>query len=330
MNYFISRENQQYGPYTLADLQRYVGTGEVLTSDLATSEGVGAPVTVGEIIGNIAAPPAYSTAYPASAAFPVATLYSAPPNLHWGLVLLFTILSCGLFGSVWELVQAAWLKKVEPGSKALVIYIVAIVLLVGIFFVSFVGTLTGRSKGVYRTCPARFLHCRDRRQVQLQELDGAALQHCGTNGSEPKRRYDVLLRRHLLPVPHQRHHAAQDARPDVRRTLGEMDGIPAHTAAKAGPRDTHAALRRITCDQHHGHGWSAAGDVSLPVQAEGHLRHACRGDPRTRYACAGSAFIARISAPRAAVPDADAGLPSQLRRCQRLHRRLLGRVRRAR
>ncbi len=146
MNYFISRENQQYGPYTLADLQRYVGTGEVLTSDLATSEGMGAPVTVGEIIGNIAAPPAYSTAYPASAAFPVATIYPAPPNLHWGLVLLFTILSCGLFGSVWELVQAAWLKKVEPASKALVIYIVAIVLLVAIFFVSFVGTLTDAPK----------------------------------------------------------------------------------------------------------------------------------------------------------------------------------------
>ena len=100
MNYFISRENQQYGPYTLADLQRYVGTGEVLTSDLATSEGMGAPVTVGEIIGNIAAPPAYSTAYPASAAFPVATIYPAPPNLHWGLVLLFTVLTCGLYSAL--------------------------------------------------------------------------------------------------------------------------------------------------------------------------------------------------------------------------------------
>ncbi len=28
MNYFITRDGQQYGPYTLADLQRYVASGK--------------------------------------------------------------------------------------------------------------------------------------------------------------------------------------------------------------------------------------------------------------------------------------------------------------
>jgi hypothetical protein len=34
MNYFITRDGQQYGPYTLADLQRYVASGEILLTDL--------------------------------------------------------------------------------------------------------------------------------------------------------------------------------------------------------------------------------------------------------------------------------------------------------
>ena len=142
MDYFISREGQQYGPYTLADLQRYVASGEVLTSDLATSEGLPAPVSVGQIIGNIAAP----VAYPAAGTLPVANIYPGPPNLHWGLVLLFTVLTCGLFGSVWEVIQAAWLKKIDPASKALAIYIAAIILLVAIFFASFMVTMTSSPK----------------------------------------------------------------------------------------------------------------------------------------------------------------------------------------
>jgi hypothetical protein len=40
MNCFISRNDQQYGPYTLADLQRYVADGGILVSDLTRSEGM--------------------------------------------------------------------------------------------------------------------------------------------------------------------------------------------------------------------------------------------------------------------------------------------------
>lgn len=137
MNYFILREGQQYGPYTLADLQRYVATGEVLLTDLATSEGMTAPVPVSQIVGNIAAPVAFQ---PGPAA-PAATFYPDPPNLHWGLVLLFVVLSCGIFSIIWEIVQAAWLKKVQPESKAFSYYIIAIVILVGVFFAGFFSSL---------------------------------------------------------------------------------------------------------------------------------------------------------------------------------------------
>jgi len=139
MNYFISRDGQQYGPYTLADLQRYVASGDVLTSDLATSEGMTTPVPVGQIIGNIAAPiPSPANAGP----IPAATIYPTPPNLHWGLVLLFSVVSCGIFSIVWDLVQSAWMKKIEPASQSLYYYIGAAILLLCFYSSSFIAGMT--------------------------------------------------------------------------------------------------------------------------------------------------------------------------------------------
>jgi GYF domain 2 len=56
MNYFISREGMEYGPYTLADLQRYVASGNVLVTDLARSEGMSDWMPVSQVIGNIPVP----------------------------------------------------------------------------------------------------------------------------------------------------------------------------------------------------------------------------------------------------------------------------------
>ena len=83
MNYFITRDGQQYGPYTVADLQRYVASGNILLTDLARSEGMSEPLPVSQIIGTIPAPQAQIRAAPAST-----PIYPDPPNLHWGLVLL--------------------------------------------------------------------------------------------------------------------------------------------------------------------------------------------------------------------------------------------------
>jgi GYF domain 2 len=133
MNYFITRNGQQYGPYTLADLQRYVASGQILLTDLARSEGMSEPVPVSQIVGTI---PALQTQISASPVINSA-LYPDPPNLHWGLVLLFSLLSCGLFSAAWNLVQAAWMKKVAPDSKALYYYVAGICVLAAILFSSF-------------------------------------------------------------------------------------------------------------------------------------------------------------------------------------------------
>jgi hypothetical protein len=143
MNYYISREGQQYGPYTLADLQRYAASGEVLLTDLATSEGIDEPVSVAQIIGTIAVP---TTAH-AEVHVAEMNVYPDPPNLHWGLVLAFGILSCGVFAVVWDIVLAAWLKRVSPQSKALFYYICAAILLASIFVSSFVTSYRHQGTG---------------------------------------------------------------------------------------------------------------------------------------------------------------------------------------
>src|SRR5258706_966680 len=135
MNYFISRDGQQFGPYTLADLQRYAASGEVLLTDLATSEALTEPVPVAQIIGTIAVPPVFTAVDSVSAT----QVYPDPPNLHWGFVLLFGAISFGLFTAAWEIVQSAWLKKVSPQSRAFYYYICGAAVLGLIFVSSFLG-----------------------------------------------------------------------------------------------------------------------------------------------------------------------------------------------
>jgi hypothetical protein len=47
-----------------------------------------------------------------------------PPDLHWGVLLVLNALTGGIFGGMVLLVQAIWLRVVEPASKAL-FYVIA-------------------------------------------------------------------------------------------------------------------------------------------------------------------------------------------------------------
>jgi GYF domain 2/Domain of unknown function (DUF4234) len=128
MNYFIKRDLQEFGPYTLSELQRYVASGNVLLTDLCRSEALSEWVPVSQVIGNIPVPAAAPAPTPASAAAAAAALYPSPPSLHWGIAVLLGVLTCGLFGWVWAIVQANWVRKVQPTSKALVMWSIAVLL----------------------------------------------------------------------------------------------------------------------------------------------------------------------------------------------------------
>jgi hypothetical protein len=146
MPYQISRGGQMYGPYTLEDLQRYVASGNVLLTDLAKSEEMTDWLPVSQILGGApiaAAAPVYPSepVYAPTPGYGAPTgIYPDPPNLNWGLVLLFGILTCGVFFPIWELVQTLWMKRVQPQTKAMTYYVIYIVL----WFLN-VGTSLGRS-----------------------------------------------------------------------------------------------------------------------------------------------------------------------------------------
>jgi hypothetical protein len=96
------------------------------------------PLPVSQIIGTIAVPQAQVPGGPIASP----QIYPDPPNLHWGLVLLFGVFTCGLFNAAWSLVQAAWMKRVAPSSTAIYYYIAAACALLAVFFTNFQGAYT--------------------------------------------------------------------------------------------------------------------------------------------------------------------------------------------
>jgi GYF domain 2 len=119
MEYFVKRGEQRFGPYSLADLQQYVQSGNVLVEDMAQSEGMAEWVPVSQVLGNIPV----VVVGGGGTIVPVAEpqLVALPPNLHWAIVLLLGVFTRQLFNMVWALVQANWARKLSGDNKALVL-----------------------------------------------------------------------------------------------------------------------------------------------------------------------------------------------------------------
>jgi uncharacterized protein DUF4339 len=123
MKYFIKRDLNEFGPYTLSDLQRYIASGNIQLTDLARREDQSDWVPVSQVAATFptqAASTFPSSAHPAAAT--PGTIYADPPSLHWGIVALLGLFTCGLFGIIWAFVQASFVKKIDPASKAVMYY----------------------------------------------------------------------------------------------------------------------------------------------------------------------------------------------------------------
>jgi hypothetical protein len=167
MKYYIQRQLNEYGPYTLADLQRYVAQGSIQMTDLTRSEGMTDWVPVSQVIGNIPIPLAAANAAGAYAggsayggsgtvydgspagfgvqAVPMQGSPLVPPDFHWGLVLLIGVFTCGLFTHAWLIVEAAFVRKLKSDSKGLLFTILAIAILFGGSFAN--GVITAINHG---------------------------------------------------------------------------------------------------------------------------------------------------------------------------------------
>jgi hypothetical protein len=116
MNYYIKRDLQEFGPYSLADLQRYVGTGNILVTDLTRGEGMTEWMPVSSVIGTIPVPSA-----PRPHGYePFPEQYPLPPGLRWAAVLLLSVVTCGLFVWIWFFVQASFIRKLVPENLAII------------------------------------------------------------------------------------------------------------------------------------------------------------------------------------------------------------------
>jgi hypothetical protein len=183
MKYYIQRQLNEYGPYTLADLQRYVGLGNIQLTDMARSEGMTEWVPVSQVLGNIPIPvpgpavpsaPNYGGAYgttgtvyntpsagynaPGAVYNQPGTVYSAAPaqsvagggpmpvDFHWALVLLISIVTCFLFAWAWLIVEAAYVRKIKSDSKGMLFAVLAFgVTFLGGFINGFAREMSGGS-----------------------------------------------------------------------------------------------------------------------------------------------------------------------------------------
>jgi hypothetical protein len=115
MTWRIAREGKLFGPYTVAEVQRYLISGHITPSDLAQPEGGEEWVPVERLF----------PAAPARAIHPggLPTLYSDPPDLPWWVALILGALTLGAFFVIWDIVQSAWLRRIDRSSTAVVYYV---------------------------------------------------------------------------------------------------------------------------------------------------------------------------------------------------------------
>jgi len=122
MTYRIEREGQTFGPYSLMQLQRHLASGHVVATDLAQGDGMDEWLPVQELFP---APPSHKTTNDAGIS---AKLVPDPPDLPWWIALLLGIVTLGAFFVAWDVVEAAWLRRVERRNLALVLYVLAALL----------------------------------------------------------------------------------------------------------------------------------------------------------------------------------------------------------
>jgi hypothetical protein len=125
MEYLISRDGKRHGPYSVDDIQQLRAEGRILDTDLCWTEGmIGWTLVTNAFDLPVEAPqaePQQATedvsvhSAGSTAPGPVAPM---PPSLHWLVVLALSAVTLGMFGWTWMFVQAAWVRRIDSGSRA--------------------------------------------------------------------------------------------------------------------------------------------------------------------------------------------------------------------
>jgi hypothetical protein len=123
MTYRIARNGELFGPYSLIEVQRYLASGRIIATDLGQPDGGEEWLPVSELFP---LPPPHLQTNPGG--LPV--LFRDPPDLPWWMALILGVLTFAAFFVVWDLVQSAWLRRIDRRSTAIYWYVaVAVVYL---------------------------------------------------------------------------------------------------------------------------------------------------------------------------------------------------------
>jgi hypothetical protein len=116
MTYRTARNGQIYGPYSLIEVQRYLASGQILPTDLVQSEVMQEWLPVEQVFPTTPIP---AINHPGG----LPKLFPNPPDLPWWVALLIGIFTLGFFFQIWDIVEAAWMRRVDRTSIALYLYI---------------------------------------------------------------------------------------------------------------------------------------------------------------------------------------------------------------
>lgn len=132
---WIGQNGEKYGPYTEAVIRQWLAEGKLAADAMAWRSGMAAWVPVTTLFpaaamqqpppppvftsgGNAAHGPGPTGFGPADTPDDARAAMPAPPSLHWGLVLLFTIFTLGIFAIIWPFIQAKWVRRIDTQSRA--------------------------------------------------------------------------------------------------------------------------------------------------------------------------------------------------------------------
>ncbi len=122
MEYRVKRGDQEFGPYTLTDLQEYVQSGNLAPTDEARSEVMSEWMPLSQILGNIPAPAmAWAGAPMGAEAVAAVSPVKLPPNLHWAALLIIDIVTRSYFNMIWAFFQANWARKLSGKNTPMVL-----------------------------------------------------------------------------------------------------------------------------------------------------------------------------------------------------------------
>jgi hypothetical protein len=148
---WLGRNGERFGPYGDALVRQWLAEGKLEWSTLAWRSGMADWLPLSQILQAETATFSQSPPFTPPPPAPPSGIYGdspgeaelrrrlpEPPSMHWFVVLLLTIVTLGIFGVVWPFIQASWVKKVDPSSKAGT-YLVGSLACVGISWIAQIG-----------------------------------------------------------------------------------------------------------------------------------------------------------------------------------------------